>query len=63
MDFDFSEWLAIEMDKQKISTKELAEKSGVHRLTIQYYLEYKRSPNLETMKAILNALGKRIEIV
>lgn len=63
MDFDFSEWLAIEMDKQRISTKELAEKSGVHRLTIQYYLEYKRSPNLETMKAILNALGKRIEIV
>lgn len=60
---DFAEWLAIEMDKQGISKEELARKSGVHRLTIQYYLEYKRSPKLATLKAILDALGKRIEFV
>lgn len=63
MEFDFAEWLAEEMDKQNISTNELAEKAGVHRLTIQYYLEYKRLPNLATMLVILDALGKRIEIV
>lgn len=60
---EFAEWLAIEMDRQKISVHELSEKSGVHRLTIQYYLTYKRSPKLATLKAILDALGKRIEFV
>ena len=60
---DFAEWLAIEMDKQGISKEELARKSGVHRLTIQYYLTYKRSPKLATLKAILDALGKKIEFV
>ena len=62
-EFDFAEWLAEEMDRQGISINELAEKAGVHRLTIQYYLEYKRLPNLATMLIILDALGKRIEIV
>lgn len=63
MEFDFAEWLAEEMDRQGISINELAEMAGVHRLTIQYYLEYKRLPNLATMLIILDALGKRIEIV
>ena len=62
-EFDFAEWLAEEMDRQGISINELAEKAGVHRLTIQYYLEYKRSPKLSTLKVLLDALGKRIEIV
>ena len=60
---DFAEWLALEMDRQNISVHELSEKSGVHRITIQYYLTYKRSPKLSTLKAILDALGKRIEFV
>ena len=60
---DFAEWLALEMDRQKISVHELSEKSGVHRLTIQYYLTYKRSPKLSTLKALLDALGKKIEFV
>lgn len=60
---EFGEWLAIEMDKQGISKEELARKSGVHRITIQYYLEYKRSPKLSTLKAILDALGKKIAFV
>ena len=62
-EIDFAEWLALEMDRQGISTDELAKKAGVHRLTIQYYLTYKRSPKLSTLKAILDALGKRIEFV
>lgn len=62
-EIDFAEWLALEMDRQKISTQELSKRSGVHRLTIQYYLTYKRSPKLSTLKAILDALGKRIEFV
>ena len=60
---DFAEWLALEMDRQNISVHELSEKSGVHRLTIQYYLTYKRSPKLSTLKALLDALGKKIEFV
>ena len=60
---DFAEWLALEMDRQNISVHELSEKSGVHRITIQYYLTYKRSPKLSTLKALLDALGKRIEFV
>lgn len=60
---DFAEWLALEMDRQKISVHELSEKSGVHRITIQYYLTYKRSPKLSTLKAILDALGKKIKFV
>ena len=62
-EIDFAEWLSLEMDRQGISTDELAKKAGVHRLTIQYYLTYKRSPKLSTLKAILDALGKRIEFV
>ena len=60
---EFAEWLALEMDRQGISIHELSEKSGVHRLTIQYYLTYKRSPKLSTLKALLDALGKKIEFV
>ena len=60
---EFAEWLALEMDRQRISVHELSEKSGVHRLTIQYYLTYKRSPKLSTLKALLDALGKKIEFV
>ena len=62
-ELDFAEWLAAEMVRQGISTEQLAEKAGVHRLTIQYYLEYKRSPKLATLKAILDALGKKIKFV
>ena len=62
-ELDFAEWLAVEMERQGISTEQLAEKAGVHRLTIQYYLTYKRSPKLSTLKAILDALGKKIAFV
>ena len=59
----FGEWLLNEMEKQKLTNGMLAKKSGVNIVTIRYYILFKRMPTLATMQLILDALGKKIEIV
>ena len=62
-DEEFAEWLADEMGRQGLTRKELAEKSGLSVVTIGYYLTEKRSPTMQYVKLVLDALGKRMVIV
>lgn len=62
-DYWFGEWLLEEMEKQKMTRRQLAKKSGVNIVTIGYYVTFKRMPTLMTMELLLNALGKRIKII
>jgi len=59
----FSQWLRREMEDQELTRKQLAEKSGISIATIGYYLNAERLPTLFTFGALVNALGKRIEII
>ena len=62
-DEEFAEWLADEMGRQGLTRKALAEKSGLNVVTIGCYLMEKRSPTMQYVKLVLDALGKRMVIV
>ena len=62
-EFDFAEWLGNEMEQTGMTIQELADKSGLVKQTIFYYLMGDRSPSLISFILILNAFGKRFEIV
>ena len=62
-EFDFSEWLGDALNEKKMNHTTLAGMSGLNPQTIWYYLIGKRSPTLASLGLMLDALGKRIEIV
>ena len=45
-EFDFAEWLGNEMEQTGMTIQELADKSGLVKQTIFYYLMGDRSPSL-----------------
>lgn len=61
-DFKFDEWLREQLNERKWSTFDMAEKAGVTRACIGYYLLGERSPSLNTLLIILDALGKKLVI-
>ena len=62
-EIDFSRWLRKTLDEKKMNHTTLAGMSGLNPQTVLYYLMGKRSPTLASFGAMLDALGKRIEIV
>lgn len=62
-EFRFDLWLYNEMQKRKWKSTELAEKTGLSRQTICFYLMDERIPTLRTLAVILKAFNKHIEIV
>ena len=61
-EFDFGEWLLDEMEKRGWTCYRLAQITGMSPVSIGYYLTFKRSPTLTSLKLILDAFGKHIEI-
>lgn len=53
----FSQVVKKHREKRKLSRAALAEKSGLHQTYIGLLERGERSPNLDTAKAIANALG------
>lgn len=53
----FSKVVKKHREKRKLSRAGLAEKSGLHQTYIGLLERGERSPNLDTAKAIANALG------
>lgn len=53
----FRTWLASEMQNRRLSQEQLALRSGMHRSTISRLLSGERSPNLDTVAQIVDALG------
>jgi transcriptional regulator with XRE-family HTH domain len=53
----FSEVVKRHREKRKLSRAALAEKSGLHQTYVGLLERGERSPNLDTAKAIANALG------
>jgi transcriptional regulator with XRE-family HTH domain len=54
---DFSQVVKKHREKRKLSRAALAELSGLHQTYIGLLERGERSPNLDTAKAIANALG------
>lgn len=57
MSDSFSKVVKKHREKRKLSRAGLAEKSGLHQTYIGLLERGERSPNLDTAKAIANALG------
>lgn len=63
MDVDeFSEWLLDEMEKRHLNCYQLAKLTGLTHVTIGYYITATRSPTFASLKLILNAFDKHVEI-
>lgn len=61
--FSFGAWLREELQRRGMTGKELARKAGVTARAVYHYLGGDRSPSVETASWLLEALGKRFEIV
>lgn len=59
----FGEWLLDEMEKRGLTKRQLAKMTGMSTVGIGYYIDFKRHPRADSMRIILDALGKHIEIV
>ena len=63
MDVDeFSEWLLDEMVKRNLNCYQLAKLTGLTHVTIGYYITATRSPTFASLKLILDAFDKHVEI-
>lgn len=63
MDVDeFGEWLLDEMEKRHLNCTQLAKMTGLHHVTIASYITFTRSPTFASLKLILDAFGKHVEI-
>lgn len=62
-EFSFSTWLRGELAAQKMTIRHLAQEAVINERTLHHYLACDRSPSIMTVNDILNALGKRIEIM
>jgi hypothetical protein len=49
-------WIFEEMNRQRIGTRDLAERSGVSHNTVEQW-KFRRSPKLDCLEATINALG------
>ncbi len=52
----FREWLATEMRSRRLSQEQLARRGNIHRSTISRLLSGDRSPNLDTVAQLIDAL-------
>ena len=59
----FGEWLVDEMAKRKLNCNQLAKLTGLSPVTIGFYITQTRSPTFGTLKILLDAFDKHIEIV
>lgn len=63
MDIDeFSEWLLDQMEERHMNCRQLAKLTGLNHVTIGFYITATRSPTFASLKLILNAFDKHIEI-
>lgn len=62
-DFRFDKWLREQLDEREWTSAELAEKVGVTRACISFYLLGERYPSLSTFLLILDALGKKLTLI
>ena len=63
MDIDeFSEWLLEQMEERHLNCNKMAAMTGLTPVTIGYYITGTRSPTFASLKLILNALNKHVEI-
>lgn len=62
-DFRFDRWLRNMVRERDTDILELAVESGVSEKSIYEYMRGTRLPNLDNFQQILQALGKKIEIV
>lgn len=63
MDVDeFSEWLLNQMHERHLNCNQMAKITGMTPATFSYYITGTRSPTFASLKLILDAFGKHIEI-
>lgn len=63
MDIDeFSEWLLEQMEERHLNCNQMANLTGLTHVTIGYYITGSRSPTFASLKLILDAFGKHVEI-
>lgn len=61
--FRFDLWLYNQMQRRGWSRQDMAEKTGLDRVTIGYYLTNVRLPTMTSLALILKALGMHMEFV
>lgn len=61
--FNFSDWLIDMMEKTNVSSKQLANDTGMSYVAIRFYITEDRNPSLNTFLMFLDYFGKRMEIV
>lgn len=61
--YKFSEWLKSELDFRQMSVAELSRISGVHRNTINNYLQERCEPSLYNVQCIVRALGYDLGVI
>ena len=62
-EFNFSEWLMNELEKNDISSKQLAKEIGLSYTAMRYYITEDRLPSLRIFTLFLDYFNKHIEIV
>ena len=61
--FRFDLWLYNEMRKRGWNTQDLAEKAGITRQAVVFYLADERLPTMRTLAEILSAFDMHMEFV
>lgn len=62
-DFQYDIWLKEQMKKRKWTAVQLATRAGIDPSTISHAIIYKRSPTLNTLMRILDALDMHMELI
>lgn len=61
--FNFSDWLIDMMEEKNVSSKQLANDTGMSYVAIRFYVTEDRNPSLNTFLMFLDYFGKRMEII
>lgn len=59
---EFSEWLLDQMEERHMNCQQLAKLTGLSHVTIGFYITATRSPTFASLKLILDAFNKHVEI-
>lgn len=59
---EFGEWLLDEMEKRHLNCHQMSKMTGLSPVTLANYITFTRSPTFASLKLILDAFGKHVEI-
>ena len=60
---EFSNWLMRQLAEHHMTCNQLSKITGLNHVTIGYYVTATTSPTFASLKLILDAFGKKVQII